>query len=643
MRARAVGYVLGCGAVSVMTLGACSGGEDSGPADADILVTKVEGLPADFAMGVDVSSVLSLEASGVVFRDEAGEPADLFEVLADSGVTDVRVRVWNDPFDAAGNGYGGGSVDAARATEIGRRATEAGLSVLVDFHYSDFWADPAKQQVPKAWDGMSAEDKADAARDYTRDTLTLMKDAGVDVTMVQVGNETTGGVAGETAWPAMTGIFQAGSEAVREVFPDALVAVHFTNPERDGEYARFASILDNFDVDYDVFASSYYPFWHGSLENLTAVLSDVADNYGKKIIVAETSWVYTLEDGDGFGDVIGDAAEATAYPVSVQGQAMAVRDVIQAVVDVGDAGIGVFYWEPAWLPVGPPDDAVANASLWERDGSGWAASFAADYDPDDAGQFYGGSAWDNQALFAFDGTPLESLRVFDYVRRGTTAPRAMTRVISPAVDVQVGLPIALPDTVDVEFNDGTTESLPVVWDRAGLSSAEEAQFAVSGALEDGSEVTATVTVRPRNDIVNGGFEDDDLSMWSLDSDAATFQVVSDNVAAAVGERVFNFWNAAATDISLSQTVAGLAPGTYRVSVSVHGQVSDTASLALTASTSAGEWSVPLEFRGWQAWFTGTVDGVVVGADGVATIGVAGGIGAGDWGFIDDFLLVPQDT
>jgi len=643
MRNRAVGQVLAVGAVAVMALAACGSSADEGPADSDILVRAVEGLRADFAMGVDVSSVLSLEASGVVFRNDEGNPADLFDVLADSGVTHVRVRVWNDPFDAEGNGYGGGNVDATRATEIGKRATDAGLKVLVDFHYSDFWADPAKQQSPKAWEGMSGEEKAVAAGAYTGDTLALMRDAGVDVAMVQVGNETTGGVAGETAWPAMTGIFQAGSAATREVFPDALVAVHFTNPEREGEYARFAAILDNFDVDYDVFASSYYPYWHGTIENLTAVLTDIATTYDKKVIVAETSWAYTLDDADGFGNVIGDEADTSAYPVSVQGQAMALHGVIQAVVDVGDAGIGVFYWEPAWLPVGPPDRADANADLWERDGSGWATSFSGEYDPDDAGQYYGGSAWDNQALFAADGTPLESLRVFDYVRRGTTAQRATTRIIAPIIDIQIGQAAGLPATVDAEFNDGTNEPLAVEWDDEGFSSAAEGQFEVSGALEDGSEVVATVTVRPRNDMVNGGFEDDDLSMWSFDSDAGTFEVVSDNVPAAMGDRVFNFWNDSATDLSMSQTVTGLAPGTYRVSVSAHGHLSDGAQLALQVASAGGEWSTPLEFNGWQAWFTATADDVVVGADGSVTVGVAGSIGAGDWGFFDDFLLVPHDT
>ena len=174
----------------------------------------------------------------------------------------MRVRVWNDPFDANGNGYGGGDVDVDRAIEISQRATDAGLGVLVDFHYSDFWADPAKQQVPKAWEGMTADQVAAEVGTFTRDAVRRLVDAGVDLRMVQVGNETNGGVAGVRGWDDMAKVFSAGSAAVRAEAPDTLVAVHFTNPERAGFYADVAAQLDRRDVDYDVFASSYYPFWH---------------------------------------------------------------------------------------------------------------------------------------------------------------------------------------------------------------------------------------------------------------------------------------------------------------------------------------------------------------------------------------------
>ncbi len=618
-------------------------GTDSGVIDAGIVVDKVDGLRTDFINGVDVSSVLALEASGVIFRDDAGTPADLFAVLAEHGVTDVRVRVWNDPHDSDGRSYGGGTTDAAHATEIGKRATDAGLRVLVDFHYSDFWADPAKQRAPKAWEDMSNDERASAAGEYTRQTLTIMRDAGVDVRMVQVGNETNNGVAGVTAWDGMAAIFSAGSAAVRDVYPDALVAVHFANPEQEGTYARYASILDNFDVDYDVFASSYYPFWHGTTENLTAVLSDIARSYDKQVIVAETSWVRTLNDGDGSPNVVGTADLATAYPVSVQGQATAVRDVIQAVVDVGDAGIGVYYWEPAWLPVGTADDLAANTVLWERDGSGWATSFAGEYDPDAANE-WGGSGWDNQSLFAADGTPLESLNIFEYARRGATAPLAVTTIDAPVLDIQQGESIELPATVTVHYNDGTTADAAVTWEGGAPTSDALGEYTVAGTVGDGAGVNATITVRAPNDLLNAGFEEDDLSMWSFESDAATFSVVDDNVPAAIGERVFNFWDSADYSISVAQTVEGLAPGTYVASVSVHGGPADTptAKIQLVATTAAGEWSAPLALNGWQEWDKVSVPGILVGEDGVATIAVTGTFGGEDWGFIDGFELHPED-
>ena len=404
------------GAVTVLPADAGS----SGAVAAGISVERVENIPEDFIAGADVSSVLSLEESGVVFRDANGAPADLFAILRDHGFTDVRIRVWNDPFDEHGSGYGGGNVSAERATTIGERATAAGLNVLVNFHYSDFWADPGKQIAPKAWAGLSIDEVTGAVFEFTRDTLALMRDQDVAVTMVQAGNETTTGVAGFTDWPDMCAIFNAGAAAVREVLPDAKVAVHFANPEVEGSYAQIARTLHEHRVDYDVFASSYYPFWHGTTENLTALLKDIAETYGKQVIVVETSWVSTLGDADGYPNMVKDPSEVTAYAPSVQGQTDAVRAVIQAVANVGEAGLGVHYWEPAWLPVGPPSEAERSAELWERFGSGAGTTASALYLTGKTGGPVG-NEWDNQILFAPDGTPLESLRVFQYARTGAIA------------------------------------------------------------------------------------------------------------------------------------------------------------------------------------------------------------------------------
>ena len=616
------------------------------PVPAGITVARVENLPADFINGMDVSSAIALERSGVVFRDTAGTPADLFDVLADAGVTDVRVRIWNDPYDANGNGYGGGDNDVATAVEIGERATAAGLRLLVDFHYSDFWADPAKQQAPKAWAGLSVAQKATAVNDFTTDALEQLAAADVDVHMVQVGNETNNAVAGVSGIAGMSQLFSAGSAAVRDVYPEALVAVHFTNPETTGRYAGLAAGLAANGVDYDVFASSYYPFWHGTLANLTSVLSQVATTYDKKVMVAETSWAYTLDDGDGHGNVIDLPSEATTYPVSVQGQATAVRDVIQAVANVGSAGIGVFYWEPAWLPVGPPSALEANKLLWEQHGSGWASSFAGEYDPDDAGEWYGGSAWDNQALFAHDGTPLESLNVFSYARTGSVAPRAVTSVETVSLAVAEGAAIALPATVEVSYNDGSVEDEEVTWSAAAQWIEGVGSYTVAGRTASGIATSASIVVSAANLLLNPGFEQADASMWRVTGSGATVRAWDDPHS---GTYSTHFYSGSAYAFTLSQSVSGLEPGSYRATAALQGDgESASSSVLLTVAAAPGGESASSAFSlsGWQAWSTPTSGPIEVVSGDTVTVTIAANLSAGSWGTVDDVVLervAPEGT
>ncbi len=381
-------------------------------------VTMIDNLPDDFILGMDASSTISLENSGVKYYDFEGEEKDVFETLSRCGINYIRVRVWNDPYDRDGHGYGGGNCDINTAIKIGKRATAYGMKMLVDFHYSDFWADPAKQSAPKAWINLSIDDKANALFDYTIDCLKKLKAANIEVGMIQVGNETNGMLCGETDWHNICQLMQAGSEACRRVYKDALVAVHFTNPEVTSSYDYYASMLSSNNVDYDVFSSSYYPYWHGTLDNLSLVLSNVATKYNKKVMVAETSYCYTSEDHDFFANTISKPMAITEkYPYSVQGQADCVRDTIDTIVNKTKNGIGVFYWEGTWIPVGT-NSWEENKNIWEEYGSGWASSYSVEYDPEDAGVYYGGCAVDNQALFDQDGKPLESLKLFNLIKTG---------------------------------------------------------------------------------------------------------------------------------------------------------------------------------------------------------------------------------
>ncbi|MGC4175166.1 glycosyl hydrolase 53 family protein [Demequina sp.] len=612
--------------------------DDDGPVEAGITVHKIDGLSEDFINGVDVSSVLSLEDSGVVFRNDDGTPGDLFEILADHGITDVRVRVWNDPFDAEGNGYGGGTVDAERALEIGERATAAGLHVTVDFHYADFWAHPGQQPAPKAWAAMTVEEKADATYDFTHDTLAAMAEEDVDVTMVQVGNETNDGlIAGSTGWANFVQIANGGSAAVREVYPDALVAVHFTNPESK-DYWTIADTLQDNGMDYDVFASSYYPYWHGTLANLTNKLYWVAQDFGKKVMVAETSYAYTLEDGDGHENTVrAGQNDDGPYPTSVQGQATAVRDVMEAVSNVGEAGIGVFYWEPAWLPVGPADELEANKVLWERDGSGWASSYAGEYSAD-AGTYYGGSSWDNQALFAFDGTPLESLNVFAYARTGAQAPLAVESVEKPSLTFTQGDTITLPSTVTVTYNDSSTDDVAVTWDDVLVWITSPGVYKVNGVTANGDATTATITVKAVNYLLNGGFENGDSSVapWSFSAPTwpSTFWAKTPG-ANAYGDWAINVYNGSAYTFAMAQTVTGLEAGQYTFTGKAQGV---DISLAPSATTTDGPTAgTSVALTGYLSWKTPSVT-FTVPADGAATVRVDGTGAAGAWGWLDNFEL-----
>ena len=365
-----------------------------------------------FILGMDASCVPSLEAGGIQYCNREGKCQDVFQILADAGVNYIRVRVWNDPYDENGNGYGGGNCDIQNALEIGKRATKYGMKLLVDFHYSDFWADPGKQMCPKAWNDMNIQEKTDALYNFTCNSLALLKNAGVEVGMVQIGNETNSGLAGETQWDAMAKLFCAGAKAVRDTLPKALVAVHFTNPEKAGSYEYYAQQLDHYGVDYDVFASSYYPQWHGSLENLQQVLTHIHETYGKQVLVAETAHPYTAEDLDFHGNTV-TADSVTPYPKTPEGQAAWVKAVAETVFQI-PGGMGVFYWEGTWISAGG-SSYEENKRLWETYGSGWASSYAAGYDPWDAGQYFGGCAVENQAFFDSRGVALESITVFSEI------------------------------------------------------------------------------------------------------------------------------------------------------------------------------------------------------------------------------------
>lgn len=613
---------------------------------AGIYVEPIKGISDDFIRGMDASSVLVEEKSGVKYYNFEGEEQDVFQTLAEGGVNYIRLRVWNDPYDENGNGYGGGNNDVPTAIELGKRATEYGMKVCIDFHYSDFWADPKRQHAPKAWEGMNIEEKCDALYDFTKESLTEILDAGVDVGMVQVGNEINNGMSGETKLENVTELLHAGCRAVREISEengkDIQIAIHYTNITNKAQVDSLVKNLSDNEVDYDAVGLSFYPFWDGSMENMQRVVELLQERYGKKVFIAETSYCYTSEDGDGSGNsLVGIDDLVDGYPATVQGQANIIRDVFAAASEAG--AIGVFYWEGVWLPVGEP--TADNSPIWEEFGSGWASSYASDYDPDDAGLYYGGCSWDNQAFFDFDGHPLESLNVFKYLKTGASAPLAIDAV--PGVDVtcSVGSEIVLPEMVDVIYNDRSANKQSAVsWDEAQLAAIDTKAggvYEVTGTLESGETVVAHVEIKMDNLVRNPSFEDADTSMWNVtyegDANPTDYQEKTDD--AHSGDIAFHFWSEDSDmDFSIEQEFTDLEPGTYQFfAYAQGGDVSDEASMELYAVTSDGEQTEPFMVTTYNDWKNPTISEIKV-TDGKLTIGVRMKCNPKSWGTVDDFTL-----
>ena len=641
--------------LSALLLSACgAGGAAPRPKieGSSLYVEKVE-LPKDFILGMDVSSVIAEEQSGVRYYDFDGQERDLMEILAENGVTHIRVRVWNDPYDGEGHGFGGGNNDIEKAVQIGKRVTAAGMQLIVDFHYSDFWADPGKQMVPRAWAGMEIEEKSQALYAYTRDCLEQLKKEGVAVGMVSVGNETNGALCGEKTWANIASLMKAGSKAVREVFPKALVAVHFANPEAEGSYATYAKKLDYYSLDYDVFASSYYPYWHGTLENLSNVLTEIHETYGKSVMVMETSYAYTGEDTDFSGNSIGDdtAGIVKNYPFTVQGQANAVHDVIETAAGLKN-GIGVCYWEGAWISVGTESWEI-NHALWEEFGSGWASSYAAFYDPNDAGKYYGGSSWDNQAFFDAQGRPLESLRLFRLLRTGNLVEPQPDAIEDTVLRVDLTEPIVLPETVNAVMTDGSLQPVPVVWDvtaeqLAAMQSGGPANYELSGTAA-GMPARGRLTMAALNYLENGGFESGGLSPWTLTERGSAEQLyVEEKLADSLeGSWHMHFWSPDknSVDFSLEQQRADLRAGAYRFAVSIMGgDAGETEIEAYVLIDGEKVASAPMKITSYGEWDTAELRGIPYAEGQTLTVGVSvkcAGAGAGAWGKIDGAELTAE--
>lgn len=374
--------------------------------------------------GMDISTLLEVEKCGGRFYDGKGAE-DVLDILKRYDVNAVRIRLWNDPYSGDGEPYGAGTNDFASLTALSERAREKGFDILLDYHYSDFWADPGKQFIPKAWRGYSVDELEQAVYDYTRETLLALKEKKLLPNMVQVGNELSNGLLwpyGKTPnYDNIARFVNAGIRAVKEVSEEALadgsiqerilIMIHLDN---GGNNALYREWFDNFvkrGEDFDVIGLSYYPFWHGTFDMLQNNMKDIAERFGKELIIAEVSMGYTMEDYASY-EKLGPAqrkgmatrkelVEKIEYPMTKEGQRAFMEELFRRLEEIpGRKARGFFYWEPAWIPV---------------PGSGWATESSLKY-MEDKGPC--GNEWANQALFDYNGNALPALAAVREYRPG---------------------------------------------------------------------------------------------------------------------------------------------------------------------------------------------------------------------------------
>lgn len=305
-----------------------------------------------FLAGADISALPVFEKHGAVYRQADGQAADALQIMRSGGMNCFRLRLFVAP-----NGEGIVTNDLAYTLALAKRVKASGASLLLDFHYSDTWADPAKQFKPAAWEKLSFDELVATVGTYTRDVLEQFERAGLTPDYVQIGNEITNGIlwpdgrvefAGEpdpAAWQRLARLLKAGIDAVPSGPRQPQVFLHI---ESTGNVARslwFFQHAQEAGLRFDLIGLSYYPEWHGSIGDLRATLNALAAQFRKPVAVVETAYPWKA-------DVHWRDKRNLHWPLTPEGQRQFMQDVTTAVRAVPDnLGRGVIYWHPESVPV----------------------------------------------------------------------------------------------------------------------------------------------------------------------------------------------------------------------------------------------------------------------------------------------------
>lgn len=309
--------------------------------------------------GMDVSSYMEMKARGCRYYDWEGAEVDVLDFAVSQGFDYARLRLWNEPERIVESG---GYCGLNHTKEMARELKKRGLPYLLDFHYSDWWADPEHQNIPAAWQNMSVMQMEQALYDFTKDTLLALKKEDIYPDMIQIGNEIRNGMLFPTAqvpnWENLARLVQAGLSAAREVsagLPTELM-LHLDEGATYRYYEEwFDKMMSLGTNDFDLIGLSYYPYIHGSFEDFEDTLHRLAERYSQELVIAEFAHPFRRSRGSYFGEA---EEKLAGYPASGEGQEAALRRLQRVIEDVPDNKCrGFFYWEPFMrAPEGQPED-----------------------------------------------------------------------------------------------------------------------------------------------------------------------------------------------------------------------------------------------------------------------------------------------
>jgi len=639
---------------------------DSVPSTGYIVNGTKNSLNSDFAYGADLSSVAEVEENGGVFYNEDGVEQDVFKILAHDGVNYARFRLWENPASSDGVSYGGGHNDLKTDLALAKRAKLAGMKVCLDFHMSDFWTDPDKAWAPKSYKGHGKAEYATLIHDHVQSSLQAFKDANIHVDSVQIGNEINRHFIGigvnysaASTMQLVCSYLQEGINAAKSVFSDIQTIIHLTNVKSQAEILGFAqSFIDN-NLTYDIAGYSYYPYWHGTMSNLLTNLNAVVTLTKKPVMIMETAYVNTDDGNDYSANMVSkSSAEANGgYLASEQGQLTEMADLCSLMSEVNDGkGLGVFYWEPAWLPV---------------KGSSWASAAGQKYadtgtDTGKTGTTYadGKVTWANQSWFSFSGKATISAASYKHIKAKDLAKEeTVTSLVNNTLNLSINLAIAsesLPTTVQAITNTEAYRDVTVVWDAsevAAMKAGGAGSYTIHGTA-NGQAIVANVTASynlisdPGYELQSGGSEAGSTdvlvtSPWTAVTTGGTRPVHIDRKgdASRTGKCGLNWYETSASTFTVSQEIGAVETGTYVLScyhrsdgAKENGGYTQ-AEIWISVNGTKTSYSFINNLKGYSSGFIkDELTGIALTASDKVIIGVSVAYGAKAWGHIDDWSL-----